>query len=420
MEQLEKKEKWRTKLLKDFWTWLLLAWALITQSPQAIQAQTSKSNKIHAEEVVNDSIIKWEFNPELIASIWDWVDKRFVIRSEFLRKDEDGQEYITINWNNYYNADYFFLDGFTWLWYLQLTTYHRHPSWFFLWTINKNEVWWNGILIQPNWDKYQWHFVDGVYDWNWTLDFWDWRHYEWEFHDWNLEGNWTLTWENWDHYEWEFHKWKRNWKWNMSRKYWLRYQWDWSNDAPIKDPNRANNPLIFGKWTYFEFWDNQTIYEVTNWNRPDFISVDDQKWDENRKDKRWNIVYVVKIQDWTKSYELHSWNRDISYSLNDKHFVFKTQDWFELKFPEEIWETKAKAIANLINSVMTMVRNNDKWYRFHAFDYYKDILQAQYKWRFFDTNLVKDIPWKIGISAKEFSDWLNHYRKDRFEWIYSY
>jgi hypothetical protein len=31
---------------------------LITQSPQAIQAQTSKSNKIHAEEVVNDSIIK--------------------------------------------------------------------------------------------------------------------------------------------------------------------------------------------------------------------------------------------------------------------------------------------------------------------------------------------------------------------------
>ena len=69
---------------------------------------------------------------------------------------------------------------------------------------------------------------------------------------------------------------------------------------------------------------------------------------------------------------------------------------------------------------MNMVKNNDEWYWFHAFDYNRNTLQAQYKWKIFDIDLVKDIPWKIGISAKEFSDWLNHYRKDKPDWLYEF
>ena len=102
------------------------------------------------------------------------------------------------------------------------------------------------------------------------------------------------------------------------------------------------------------------------------------------------------------------------------HFIFSSQDWAELKFNSNIWERKAKAIANLINSVMFMVKHNDKWYSFYAFDYMWNTLQAQYRNSFFDTNLVKDIPWKIGISAEEFSEWLNHYRKDKSDYPLDY
>ncbi len=420
MEQLEKKAKWRQFWLNKLWTTILLVGALLTQNPQENHAQASKNIKATTEEVVNDSTIEWEFNPELIASIWEWIDNKFVIREEFLRKDEKKKEYITINWNNYYNADYLFLEDFSWLWYTQLLNYSRYPNWFFIGVITKNDIWSNWILIQPNWYKYQGHFEDGIYEGNWVLDFWDWRHYEWDFHEWEIEWEWKMHRANWDYYEWGFQNWKRSWYWNMQRKYWLKYQWDWKDDSPVKDPRHYKNPTIIGKWTYTYYWGEISTIEVSNWSRPWFISVDDKKISENWEKKRGTIVYIVKKENWGTSYELHSWNRDIQYELKDSHFVFSTKDWSLLKFSEKIWEKKAQAIANLINSVMNMVKNNDEWYWFYAFDYNRNTLQAQYRWKIFDIDLVKDIPWKIGISAKEFSDWLNHYRKDKSGWLYDF
>ena len=95
MEQLEKKDTWRLFWLNKLWTTILLVGTLLTQNPQETRAQNSKNIKAATEEVVNDSTIEWEFNPELIASIWEWIDNKFVIREEFLRKDEKKKEWVT-------------------------------------------------------------------------------------------------------------------------------------------------------------------------------------------------------------------------------------------------------------------------------------------------------------------------------------
>lgn len=418
MEQLNTNTTWKKWWIKSLWTTLMLVWLLLTQNPQAVQAQNIRNNKPKTEEVINDSTIQWEFTPELIASIWYRENNKFVIHPEYLRRDDNMREYITINWNNYYSIDEFRPEEYTWLWYHRLTNYSRFANWFFIGSIKKDQIWSNGILIQPNWDKYQGHFEDELYEKFWTIDFWDWRHYEGDFHEWEMDWKWVMTWKNWDHYEWDFVNSKRSWEGSMNWHYWESYQWTWENDSPIKDPRERKNPLILGKWTYYGYWDIQTTYEITSANRPKFISVEDKKWKENRDKRRGNIIYITRIQDWQKSFELHSWDRDISYSLDDSHFVFSSKDWAILKFPKEIGEKKAKAIANLINSVMSMVKNNDEWYRLYAFDYQWNTLQAQYRWKFFDVDIVKNIPWKIGISAKEFSDWLNHYRLNKPDWEY--
>lgn len=418
MERIEK--KWsKASWLRKLWTCIALVWALLTQNPQEANAQ--HNNKIPVtEEVLNDSTIHWDFNPELIESLWTWKGKSFVINPDFLKKDENWNEYISINWNRYYNIYFPGFDDHSWFWYTWLWNYCSTPNSFFIWVVKNNRIWNHWILIQPNWDCYQWWFEDELYEGSGSMDFWDWRHYEWEFHEWKMEWKWELTWKNWDYYKWDFANGKRNWEGYMSWKWWTKYEWTWVNDLSVKDPRRDKNPVITGKWTYTYYWDDKVTYEVSNGNRPNFISVQDKKGKENWDNRRWTIVYIVKNDGWKKSYELHSWNRDISYKEVDNYFVFSAQDGAELKFQTSIWEKKAEAIANLINSVMSMVKNNDKWYSFYAFDYQGDILQAQYRNAIFDTNLVKDIPWKIGISAKEFSEWLNHYRNDKPDWQFSY
>ena len=418
MERIENTDK-KVSWLRKLWTSLALVWALLTQNPQEANAQQHDTTA-NTTEIVNDSTIHWDFTPELIESLWSWRNNSFVINPDYIKKDDTWKEYVSINWNNYYNLYITDLENHTWFWYVWLWHYTSTPYWFYIWVVKNNRVWTNGILIQPNWDHYQWWFEDEIYEWRWVLDFWDWRHYEWNFHEWKMDGEWELTRKNWDYYKWYFREWKRNWEGNMIWKSGIKYEGTWLNDESIQDPRKSKNPVILGKWTYTYYGDDKVTYEISKGERPKFISVEDKKGKENWDEKRWTIVYVVKERDWNKSYELHSWNRDISYVETDNHFVFSSQDWSELKFPISVWEKKAKAIANLINSVMTMVKNNDKWYSFYAFDYMWDILQAQYRNAFFDTNLVKDIPWKIGISAKEFSDWLNHYRKDKPDWQFSY
>lgn len=420
MERIGTHSSWKNWWLKKLWTSVALVWLLLTQNPQEAHAQDITNQQTTEEIINNDSTITGEFTPELIEKIWHWEEKSFFPNHEILKKDEEGKEYISINWNRYYNIYTMYWEDFSWLWYQWLWNFSRTPNWFFIGSIQKGRVWSNWILIQPNWEHYQWGFEEEIFEWYWTLDFPDWSHYDWTFHEWNMEWTWILTRKNWDYYQGEFKNGKRNWEWNMIRKSWNKYSWTWENDNPVKDPNKQNNPVIVGKWTYTFYWNDKTTIEVSKWERPKFISVQDKKDKENWDKKRGVIVYIVKESNWKKTYELHSWNRNINYNEIDDHYVFSTQDWAELKFHTNIWEKKAKAIANLINSVMSMVKNNDEWYYFYAFDYLGDTLQAQYRNAFFDTNLVKDIPWKIWISAKEFSDWLNHYRKDKPDWLYSY
>jgi len=415
MEQLEKQWNWK-KWLKKLWTSLALVWLLLTQNPQTTQAQTDQDQLINTEEVLNDSCLSGDFKPEFIQTIWNWENNRFVIDKNYIRKDSLNKSYITLNWNNYYNVDELFLEDYSWLWYLHLWVISSNPNWFFIGTVKDGNMGNNWILILKNWSNYQWSFSDELYEWYWTLKFSDWKQYEWNFHEWKIDGKWTMTWPNWEYYEWEFQDWKRHWEWTMHEKYHSKYEWTWEKDNPIKDPRHNWNPLIIWKGTYTYYWENKAIYEISNSSRPEFISSEDKKIEENWNDKRWNIVYIKKIFDWKETYELFSWSRTTKYSLDEENFVFSTQDWAELKFPKKIWEEKAKAIANLINSVMTLVKKNDEWYSFYAFDYQKNTLQAQYRWKIFDVNLVKDIPWKIGISAKEFSNWLNHYRLDKPYW----
>lgn len=420
MEHIEKKESHNFWWLKKLWTWLALVWVLLTHNPQEAQAQDITTKEKTEQIINNDSTVTWIFSPELIEQIWHRRWNCFDINPDVLKKDEDGKIYISINWSKYYNIYAMFWEEFSWLWYLQLWNYCSTPNWFFVGDIKKARIWSYWILIQPNWDHYQWSFEDEIYEGNGILDFSDWRHYEWWFHEWNPEWHGILTRKNWDYYEWEFKEWKRNWEGTMIWRTREKYSWTWENDNSVKDPRENKNPVIVGKWTYTYYGDDQVTYEVSKWERPNFISVQDKKDKENWDNKRGIIVYVVKNRDWKESYELHSWNRDITYRKENNFYIFSTQDWAELKFHVNVWEKKVKAIANLINSVMSMVKNNDEGYSFYAFDYLGNTLQAQYRNSVFDTNLVKDIPWKIGISAKEFSDWLNHYRKDKPEWQLMY
>ena len=420
MERIGTHSSWKNWWLKKLWTSIALVWLLLTQNPQEAHAQDVTTQQIPEEILNNDSTITGDFTPELIGKIWRWVWKTFFPYPEVLKRDSDGKEYVCINWNNYYNIYSLFWEEFSWLWYWWLWNYSSTPNSFFIGTFKDGKIWGNWILIQANWDSYTWWFDDELYEGYWILDSSDWKHYEWNFHEWKMEWHWNLSWKNWDYYEWEFKEGKRHWEWNMVWKSREKYSWTWWNDNPVKDPRENHNPVVVGKWTYTYYWNDQVTYEVSKWERPNFISVQDKKDKENWDSKRGTIVYIVKNRDWKKSYELHSWNRDISYKEDNNFFVFSTQDWAELKFHINIWEKKAKAIANLINSVMSMVKNNDKWYSFYAFDYLGDTLQAQYRNAFFDTNLVKDIPWKIWISAQEFSDWLNHYRNDKPEWQLGY
>ena len=126
-----------------------------------------------------------------------------------------------------------------------------------------------------------------------------------------MEWKWELTWENWDYYKWDFANGKRNWEWFMSWKWWTKYEWTRVNDLSVKDPRRDKNPVITGKWTYTYYGGDKVTYEVSKWERPKFISVEDKKGKENWDEKRWTMVYIVKNDGWKKSYELHSWNRDI-------------------------------------------------------------------------------------------------------------
>ena len=264
MERIEKpgsKASW----LKKLWTWIALVWALLTQNPQESYAQNTNTQH-PTEEVINDSTIHWEFSPEFIESLWSWRWETFFINPSLLRKDEDWNEYISINWNNYYNLYITGLENYSWFWYTWLWGYCSTPNWFFIWVAKNNRVGSNWILIQPNWDRYQWWFDDELYEGRGTMDFWDWRHYEWNFHEWKMEWKWYLSRKNWEYYEWDFHEWKRHWEWKMYWKNWEKYEWTWWDDLSIRDPRDKKNPVIPGKWTYTYYGDRIT-YEVSKWER---------------------------------------------------------------------------------------------------------------------------------------------------------
>ena len=251
--------------LKKLWTSLALIWTLLTHSPQKAYTQDIITQP-KIEEILNDSTIEWAFTPDLIEKIWTWDWGSFSLNPQIIKKDENWNRYISINWNKYYDIYNTFFDKYSWLWYLRLGLYCSTPKAFFVGAVKDSRIWSNGILIEPNWNKYQWWFEDEIFEWNGTMDFWDWRHYEGNFHEWKINGKWDLTWKNWDYYKWNFSQWKRDWEWTMVRKSWGQYKWTRKNDSPIKDPRHSKDPAFIGKWTYIYSNNDQTTYEISNWS----------------------------------------------------------------------------------------------------------------------------------------------------------
>ena len=90
MERIENTDK-KASWLKKLWTSLALIWALLTQNPQEANAQQHNAT-VNNSEIVNDSTIHWDFTPELIESLWSWVNKNFVINPDYVKKDDEKED----------------------------------------------------------------------------------------------------------------------------------------------------------------------------------------------------------------------------------------------------------------------------------------------------------------------------------------
>jgi hypothetical protein len=219
------------------------------------------------------------------------------------------------------------------------------------------------------------------------------------------------------------------------------FKWEWNKKGILKDPSNweydwsfvdgrpldiHSKPEFRRKWVYKrEDWTIETYVAYSGKMRPQFISWKDNKEKENRSKKRGSVVSIKKeLPTWEIEHILHSWKRDTIYEETEGSYIFKSQNWKELRLPKMVeeleddryWKTwelrkgadRAKQLANLLNAV-------EKFVCLHPvskFVAFWPHLQVKYRDMLLRKTLLKNVEGRIWISAKDLAEWLNDNQND--------
>ena len=209
------------------------------------------------DEKIWDTILegKWHIN-------WDgWI-----VFDDWTRiENENGRNYIEINWERYYE----YKSGMDWKWYLYgiENTNNWYLYWYlFIWNFENGKRKWKWTMTWADWDKYEWQWENDKMEWQWTYTWADWSEYKWKLKNGKFV-QWTRTWANWDIYVWEWENDNMKWEWTMTYADWSEYKWEWKNGK-----REWIWSITWADWgKYVWEWKNnergwEWIYTWANWN----------------------------------------------------------------------------------------------------------------------------------------------------------
>ena len=209
-------------------------------------------------------------------------------------------------------------------------------------------------------------------------------------------------------------------KWTLKDDSWT-YSWNFYEGKPI---DRYTRPSFQRKWEYQKpdgTKETYIAYPSSVWMIR-FIRAKDEKPQEKRGNKRGSVVSVdVEMPTWVVEHKLYSWKREMMYSEDEANYIFEAENGIILKLPKQYtddplideesarasmkWADRARYFAHLVNAIGDFISQHPK----SKFSASWDDLKVKYSDQLLKRTLLRDIPDKLGIQAKEFANWLNNY-----------
>ena len=325
-------------------------------------------NLSHCEEVVSSELSYNNF-----WKLWYRSDATFVVHENLIHVDEEWNRYIVLDWNRYYqdlshDRGYFILED-----------EYGLPH-FYIWELDSDWApFWNALVLR----------CDG-----------------WIFRGERGKKGKLVT-ENWT-YNWNFHEGK-----------------------PI---DKYTHPSFLRKWKYLRNdWSQETyVAYPESLSMVSFINAKDTKKEEDWSRKRESVVSIETISaNWQKNFALHSRQREVKYTEDENYFLFEASPEVVVKLPkyqekdidtfrytpkeisEGHWKSsalrkcrdRARYFSHLVNAIGSFISEHES----ASFSASWNDLKVKYPEKYWKITLVKDVPWKIDIPAKDFANRLNVY-----------
>ena len=313
------------------------------------------------------------------------------------------------------------------LWYNNFSKVWKRENWMFKVNkdlINIDEYWEKYIVL--DWERY---YESGIHPNRFMMmedHFWMPHFYVWEVdEDWYRVGNGLIIMCDGSIFKWEWDK-----KWELKTENWT-YTWNFEECRPV-DKHTKPSFLRKGEYVYNDkSSETYVAFPQSIW-MVKFINSKDMKRSEDRSRERGSMVGVERVSpEGDVSYGFHSWHRDCEYTATEDNYVFEAAPWCVITLPKyqekdidtfrytpkeiEEWHWRSSAtrkcrdraryFAHLVNAIGNFIKEH-KSVRFSAS--WSD-LKVKYWEKFLKVTLIRDIPAKVEVSAKDFADWLNIY-----------